>query len=49
MALTASYSWIANLPPPERAAVLAWVRERAGGQARIALPYRTEMYWTRAR
>jgi hypothetical protein len=47
LALVASWSWIANLPDPERADSLAEVRQLAGADAVLALPYATEVYWTR--
>jgi hypothetical protein len=47
VALVASWSWIANLPSPERAAVLTRVRELAGDQVELTLRYRTEIHWTR--
>jgi len=47
VALVASWSWIANLPAPRRAALLQAVRELLAGQAELALAYRTEAYWTR--
>jgi hypothetical protein len=47
VALVASWSWIANVPEPERAGVLARVRELARGDAEVRLRYRTEVHWTR--
>ena len=47
MCLVASWSWIANLPAPQRAAVLEHVRDLVGGQRTLSLRYRTEIYWTR--
>jgi SAM-dependent methyltransferase len=49
VALVSSWSWIANLPEGERGAVLRRVRELVGGHDRLALPYRTEIHWTRLR
>jgi hypothetical protein len=45
--LVASWSWIANLPEPQRVAVLTRVRELIGGQGPLTLRYRTEIHWTR--
>lgn len=47
LALVASWSWIANLPDQECADLLAQVRELAGKDAVLALPYETEVNWTR--
>jgi SAM-dependent methyltransferase len=47
VALVSSWSWIANLPDGERAAVLRRVGELVGPQDRLALRYRTEIHWTR--
>jgi SAM-dependent methyltransferase len=45
--LVASWSWIANLPEGQRAAVLGRVRDLVGDRRRLALRYRTELFWTR--
>jgi len=47
VALVASWSWIANLPDDERAALLARVRDVVAGEAELAIRYRTEIFWTR--
>jgi ubiquinone/menaquinone biosynthesis C-methylase UbiE len=49
VALVASWSWIANLPDDERAAVLAKVRALVAGEPELAQRYRTEIFWTHAR
>jgi SAM-dependent methyltransferase len=46
VALVASWSWIANLPDQERAALLTDVRALVGDEPELALPYRTEVFWT---
>jgi SAM-dependent methyltransferase len=48
IALVSSWSWIANLPDAERAAVLRRVGELIGPRQRLALRYRTEIHWTRS-
>ena len=45
--LVSSWSWIENLPDEERAGVLRRVGELVGAGRRLALSYRTEVYWTR--
>ena len=51
MARVASVSFVAALAEPERAAVLASVRELLArdpdtrGRAEVELPYRTDVYW----
>jgi SAM-dependent methyltransferase len=47
VALIGSWSWIANVPQPERGDLLARVRDLVGDSPEIALPYRTEVFWTR--
>jgi len=47
VALVASWSWIANLPCGQRAAVLTQVGEMAGANPQLTLSYRTEIHWTR--
>jgi SAM-dependent methyltransferase len=47
VALVSSWSWIANLPDGERAAVLRRVGELVGPRQRLTLRYRTEIHWTR--
>jgi SAM-dependent methyltransferase len=47
VALVASWSWIANLPDEQRAALLADVRRLLGDRATFALRYHTDAYWTR--
>jgi SAM-dependent methyltransferase len=47
IALVASWSWIANLPDDQRAAVLRRVGGLVGDQPKLTLRYRTEVYWTR--
>lgn len=47
VALVASWSWIANLPDQERSDLLGEVRQLAGQDAVLELPYVTEVYWTR--
>jgi SAM-dependent methyltransferase len=47
VALVGSWSWIANLPVPERRALLSEVRELAAPHESLTLRYRTEMHWTR--
>src|SRR3954451_15381873 len=47
IAQVASWSWIANVPGPERAALLERIRELVGDQPVLDLPYRTEIHWTR--
>jgi SAM-dependent methyltransferase len=47
VALVGSWSWIANVPQPERGDVLARVRTLVADTPEIALPYRTEVFWTR--
>jgi SAM-dependent methyltransferase len=47
VSLVASWSWIANLPDPQRAELLSDVRELVGGHGQLTLLYRTEIYWTR--
>ncbi len=55
VARVASVSFIAALPEPEREGVFAEVREllandpQTRGRAEIELPYRTDVFWTRAR
>jgi SAM-dependent methyltransferase len=49
VALVASWSWIANLPDGERTRFLAQVRALIGDRRELALPYRTEIHWTRRR
>jgi hypothetical protein len=49
LALVASWSWIANLPEPTRAAVLTRVRELVEGPSELTLRYTTEVHWTRRR
>lgn len=49
VAQVASWSWIAGLSDTQRAAVLADVRALLRAQAEIAIPYRTDVYWTRHR
>jgi SAM-dependent methyltransferase len=49
VALVASWSWIANLPEDERTAFLARVRDLVADRPELALPYRTEIHWTRRR
>lgn len=48
VALVASWSWIANLPPAERDGVLARVRELVADGLDVTLRYRTEIDWTRS-
>ena len=48
VARVASVSFIAALPEPHRAQVLADVRELVDAPT-VELPYRTEVYWTRRR
>jgi len=45
--LVTSWSWIANLPDAQRAAVLGRVRDLVGDRRRLALRYRTELFWAR--
>jgi SAM-dependent methyltransferase len=45
--LAASWSWIANLPDARRAELLATIRDLIGADTGLALPYRTEIHWTR--
>jgi SAM-dependent methyltransferase len=45
--LVASWSWIANLPGAQRSELLAAIRELIGAEAELALPYGTEIHWTR--
>lgn len=45
--LIASWSWIANLPDDERAALLSKVRALVAGHDQLTLPYRTEIHWAR--
>jgi SAM-dependent methyltransferase len=45
--LVASWSWIANLPDARRTELLDAIRELIGSDTRLALPYRTELHWTR--
>jgi SAM-dependent methyltransferase len=47
VAQVASWSWIAGLPDAARARVLSDVRALLEGRHEIAVPYRTEIYWTR--
>jgi SAM-dependent methyltransferase len=47
VALIGSWSWIANLPDPERKSVLGQVRELAAPHASLSLRYRTQINWTR--
>jgi SAM-dependent methyltransferase len=47
VALVASWSWIANLPEQQRAALLTEIRAVVAGHAPLTLRYRTEIYWTR--
>jgi SAM-dependent methyltransferase len=47
LALVSSWSWIANLPDGERAALLAEVRGLVDGRAALGLAYATDVYWTR--
>lgn len=49
VAQVASWSWIAGLPELQRAAVLDDVRALLHAQAEIAIPYRTDVYWTQRR
>jgi SAM-dependent methyltransferase len=44
VALIASWSWIANLPDPERAGLLDEIRRLAGAATVLELPYATEVY-----
>jgi SAM-dependent methyltransferase len=46
LALVSSWSWIANLPSDERSELLARVRDLAGADALLELPYVTEVFWT---
>jgi SAM-dependent methyltransferase len=48
VALVASWSWIANLPGDERAALLAQVHELVADEPELSLRYRTEIFWTHA-
>jgi SAM-dependent methyltransferase len=45
--LVASWSWIANLPDARRAPLLDAIRDLIGADTELALPYRTELHWTR--
>jgi SAM-dependent methyltransferase len=45
--LVASWSWIANLPASRRAALLDAIRDLIGADTPLALPYETEIHWTR--
>jgi SAM-dependent methyltransferase len=47
VALVASWSWIANLPAGRRSELLAAIRELIGADTQLALPYSTEIHWTR--
>jgi SAM-dependent methyltransferase len=47
VALVASWSWIANLPAGRRSELLAAIRELIGADTELALPYSTEIHWTR--
>lgn len=48
-ALVSSWSWVATLPEPARAALLADVETLLAGQDRVVIPYRTEVRWARRR
>jgi SAM-dependent methyltransferase len=49
VAQVASWSWIAGLPDLQRAGVLADVRALLPAEAEVAIPYRTDIHWTRRR
>jgi len=49
VALIASWTWVAILPPKERDAALTGVRELVGDDRELALRYRTQIQWARAR
>jgi SAM-dependent methyltransferase len=44
LALVGSWSWIANLPDPERADLLDEIRRLAAADGELELPYATEVY-----
>jgi SAM-dependent methyltransferase len=46
-ALIASWSWIANLPDDERAALLTRIRDLLPANEELRLRYRTDLHWTR--
>lgn len=49
LAQVASRSWIANLAPERRRAVLTDVETLVRQQPEISIAYRTDLYWTRCR
>jgi SAM-dependent methyltransferase len=47
LALVASWSWVAILPPEQREQALATIRDLLGDEHELALDYRTEFQWAR--